>query len=117
MAGKKKNQNAAQAAAPKQTTQTPPAQTLDTTPPASSPEQTPDPVPAATVVKSKKGLNLRVGPGREHAIREVLADGTELIDATPELPGGAEVPGWVFVRKNDGGAGWVDVRFVKAKEG
>lgn len=96
MAGKKK-QNPAQAAAPELTTDSAPG--------------------TSVVVHAAKGLNLRVGPGREHAIREVLADGTELIDATPELPGGAEVPGWVFVRKNDGGAGWVDVRFVKAKEG
>jgi len=62
------------------------------------------------VVRAPKGLNLREGPALSYEVLEVLPDGVEV--TAPDLPMGAEVPGWRLVYTGER-AGWVQSRFLR----
>lgn len=84
-----------------------------------TPDATPE-VPPAEVVAERialttaKKLNLRQGPGYEHAVKAVLDEGTDVV--LLDLPQGAEVPGWAAVRAALNLVGWVDVKFIQEQK-
>lgn len=61
------------------------------------------------VVSSKKGLNLRKGPGCNFDVVSVLKDGAKL--TLIELPEKLSVPGWLPVKAGKN-TGWVMSKFV-----
>ena len=84
-----------------------------------TPDATPEVIPAEAVVErtalvTAKKLNLRQGPGYEHAVKAVLDEGSTVI--LLELPQGTEVPGWAAVRAGDELAGWVDEKFIQEEK-
>lgn len=81
--------------------------------PQASPEESPKPEGRRAVVRSPKGLNLRVGPALNYDALEVLADGAEV--TALNLPEGVTVPGWELVHTGER-AGWVSARFLRPLE-
>ncbi len=78
-----------------------------------APEESPKSEGRRAVVRSPKGLNLRVGPALSYDALEVLADGAEI--TALNLPEGVTVPGWELVHTGER-AGWVSARFLRPLE-
>lgn len=104
--------------APPETPPAPPAppQAPEEAPASAAPEETGGAAPEGrrAVVRSPKGLNLRVGPALSYDAPEVLADGAEV--TALDLPRDVTVPGWELVVAGER-AGWVSARFLRPLEG
>ena len=68
------------------------------------------PDPNRATIETKKGLNIRSGPGKDFAILTSLPDGTTVDIQT--LPDGIEVPGWALIKVGDY-IGWAMTAFLK----
>lgn len=93
-----------------------PPQTLEEGPASVAPDEADEAAPECrrSVVRSPKGLNLRVGPALSYDVLEVLPDGMEVL--TLALPRGVTVPGWELVVAVER-AGWASARFLRPLEG
>lgn len=100
-----------------ETPSAPPAlpQVAEEAPAPAAPEEAAETAPEGrrAVVRSPKGLNLRVGPALSYDALEVLPDGAEV--TVLALPRGVTVPGWELVDTGDK-TGWCSARFLRPLE-
>lgn len=92
-----------------------PPQALEKEPAPAAPDKADEAAPECrrAVVRSPKGLNLRVGPALSYDVLEVLPDGMEVL--TLALPRGVTVPGWELAAAGER-AGWASARFLRPLE-
>lgn len=92
-----------------------PPQVAEEAPAPAAPEEADETTPEGrrAVVRSPKGLNLRVGPALSYDALEVLPDGMEVL--TLALPRGVTVLGWDLVDTGDK-TGWCSARFLRPLE-